>query len=138
MGLWKKIKKSVKGATNWAVDKGQDALKWSGDTAVKVGSLGTIDSMDEEKELLKNIATLGMYGESKAAREMQEQQYKEQQAAAAQALTDAKKAEQTAIAEAAAKTEEERKKRMLYGRASTFVSSGLGGSMSSRKTLLGA
>lgn len=127
MGLWKKIKKSVKEATNWAAD-----------TYVKVASLGAVDGFDDLKEGAKNVATLGMYGEAKAAREMQEQQYREQQAAAALALTDAKKAEQTAIAEAAAKTEEEKKRRRLMGRESTFVSSGLGGSPSNRKTLLGA
>lgn len=132
MGL--NLKKKFKRATRWAGDKLKDIT----DAQIKIMTLGASDSVDEWKEDVKNVATLGMYGEAKAAREMQEQQYKEQQAAAALALTDAKKAEQTAIAEASAKTEEERKKRMLYGRASTFVSSGLGGSMSSRKTLLGA
>lgn len=132
MGL--NLKKKFKRATSWA----GDTLKDITDAQVKMMTLGAVDGVDELKEGAKNVASLGMYGEAKAAREMQEQQYKEQQAAAALALTDAKKAEQTAIAEAAAKTEEERKKRMLYGRASTFVSSGLGGSMSSRKTLLGA
>ena len=128
------LKKKFKRATSWAGDKFKDLT----DAQIKIMTLGASDSVDEWNEDVKNVATLGMYGEAKAAREMQEQQYKEQQEAAALALTDAKKAEQTAIAEAAAKTEEERKKRMLYGRASTFVSSGLGGSMSSRKTLLGA
>ena len=129
------LKKKIKRATNWAKDKIVDPVVRA-NTALLTG--GISEAPDSLKEGAKNVATLGMYGEAKAAREMQEQQYKEQQEAAALALTDAKKAEQTAIAEAAAKTEEERKKRMLYGRASTFVSSGLGGSMSSRKTLLGA
>ena len=132
-GIFRGLKKPVKRATNWAKDKIVDpAIR--AQKAILTGGL----SEESVREGAKNVATFGMYGEAKAAREMQEQQYKEQQAAAALALTDAKKAEQTAIAEAAAKTEEERRKRILYGRASTFVSSGLGGSMSSRKTLLGA
>ena len=132
MGL--NLKKKFKRATSWAGDKLKDIT----DAQVKMMSLGTVDGVDELKEGAKNVATLGMYGEAKAAREMQEQQYKEQQAAAAQALTDAKKAEQEAVAEAAMKTEAERKRRLLYGRSSTFVSSGLGGSVANRKTLLGA
>ena len=130
MGL--NLKKKIKRATNWVKEKASENA-----VVEALGDAGDYIK-DDLGDDVKNVATFGMYGEAKAAREMQEQQYKEQQAAAALALTDAKKAEQTAIAEAAAKTEEERKKRMLYGRASTFVSSGLGGSMSSRKTLLGA
>ena len=133
MGLWKKIKKATKRATNWVEDKVKDVP----DTYVKVATLGAVDGVDELKEGAKNVATFGMYGEAEAARLAQEAQYAEQQAAAAKAIEDAKTAESTAISEAAAKTEAERKKRLLYGRASTFVSGGLGGS-SNRKTLLGA
>lgn len=132
MGL--NLKNKFKRATSWVGDKYSDGLDFIGEKIISPVGEALVDT----GETLKNVATLGMYGEAKAAREMQEQQYKEQQEAAALALTDAKKAEQTAIAEAAAKTEEEKKRRRLMGRESTFVSSGIGGSMSSRKTLLGA